>query len=114
MGLCSDKVPRAPGRHEQYQSAQYCRDGMPDAGANHQVGKINFRAVTNSNAAVDRRDGNHTTIILVTLALSLLVGAIAISNQSLWIDEAWSASKAMQPSFGSWWATMASDKGSDL
>jgi hypothetical protein len=52
--------------------------------------------------------------MLVAILFSLLVGGIAISNQSLWIDEAWSAAKAMQPSLGSWWATMASDKGSDL
>lgn len=46
--------------------------------------------------------------------IALLVSIAAISNQSLWIDEAQSASKAIQPSLSAWWATMVFEKGSDL
>jgi hypothetical protein len=44
----------------------------------------------------------------------MLVGALAVSNQSLWIDEAHSATKAIQPSLAKWWTAMVQDKGSDL
>ena len=46
--------------------------------------------------------------------LSLLVGLAAVSHESLWIDEANSALKAMQPSLVAWWNVLAAEKGSDL
>jgi len=54
------------------------------------------------------------TVVFVSIMSSLLIGAVAVSNQSLWIDEASTAFKAVQPSLGSWWATMVQEKGSDL
>ncbi len=56
----------------------------------------------------------------MNLRRKLLLGAfallplLALSNSSLWIDEANSALKAIQPSASSWWQVMASEKGSDL
>ncbi len=50
---------------------------------------------------------------LVILASSI-VGAVALTSASLWIDEANSALKAMQPSLAGWWHTLVSEKGSDL
>ena len=35
--------------------------------------------------------------------LALLVGALAVTNQSLWIDEGVAALKAMEPTLGGWW-----------
>ncbi len=51
---------------------------------------------------------------VVPVIASLVVAALALTNQSLWIDEAHSALKAMQPSLASWWHIMVSEKGSDL
>ncbi|MGI8436011.1 MAG: hypothetical protein ACR2NX_03785 [Chthoniobacterales bacterium] len=48
------------------------------------------------------------------LLVSLLAGLTAVSRESLWIDEANSALKAMQPALASWWRVMATEKGSDL
>lgn len=52
--------------------------------------------------------------ILLSIFSALLIGGFALTNQSLWIDEAQSAAKAMQPSLNSWWTTMAQERGSDL
>lgn len=49
-----------------------------------------------------------------TLGLSVIVGCLAISNQSFWIDETLSAVKAMMPTFGDWWQGMVGEKASDL
>ncbi|MDB6125908.1 MAG: hypothetical protein JWQ71_4901 [Pedosphaera sp.] len=46
--------------------------------------------------------------------LGLAVCAVAISNQSLWIDEALTAGKAGQASLAGWWGMMKGDMGSDL
>jgi hypothetical protein len=46
--------------------------------------------------------------------LALIVCFIAISSQSLWIDEAFMASKAAQPTLADWWHTMPKGSGSDL
>lgn len=48
------------------------------------------------------------------LLVSLLAGLAAVTGESLWIDEANSALKAMQPSLAAWWHVLASEKGSDL
>jgi hypothetical protein len=50
---------------------------------------------------------------LVLLA-SCLVALAAVSAGSLWIDEAHSALKAVQPTLAACWQTLLSDKGSDL
>jgi hypothetical protein len=68
----------------------------------------------NSNVSADRQVGNKTKTLFLSILFGLLVGALAVTNQSLWIDEAHSALKAMQPSLGQWWTTMVHDKGSDL
>jgi hypothetical protein len=44
----------------------------------------------------------------------LSVAALAISNQSYWIDESYNAWKAGLPTLAEWWQDMASRKGSDL
>lgn len=52
------------------------------------------------------------------LGISLLVliaaGALAVSGQSLWIDEANTAFKVRQPTVADWWDAMVAEKGSDL
>ena len=48
------------------------------------------------------------------LVFVALIAAIAISNQSLWIDEGNSAMKAIQPSFMLFWEKMKELSGSDL
>src|SRR5580704_15398813 len=47
-------------------------------------------------------------------AAAVLVGLLAITRQSLWIDEALTAAKAAQPDLGGWWRAMLVDKASDL
>ncbi len=59
--------------------------------------------------AFDRR-----ALFFVTLVFSLCAGFVAVSRESLWIDEANSALKAMQPSLQGWWQVMVAEKGSDL
>jgi hypothetical protein len=50
-----------------------------------------------------------------TCAIGLGVAlTLAVSQQSLWIDEASTASIAMQPSLGDWWSQMKHVRGSDL
>jgi hypothetical protein len=51
---------------------------------------------------------------LSTAAITAIVGLLAVSTQSLWIDEANSAVKAMSPSFTAFVDTMSGDRGSDL
>lgn len=59
-----------------------------------------------------RRAGDWSLLFaaLATLGMAFL----ALTNQSLWIDEAHSAVKAIQPSLASWWHLFAAEKGSDL
>jgi hypothetical protein len=45
---------------------------------------------------------------------ALLVGALAVTNQSLWIDEGSAALKAMEPSLGGWWDNLRSEGNSNL
>lgn len=45
--------------------------------------------------------------------LAFVVGVIAVSGQSLWIDEAQAAVKAMEPTWGAFLARMRSESGSD-
>src|SRR5580704_14461389 len=46
--------------------------------------------------------------------MALAVCFVAISQQSLWIDEAFMASKVAQPTLAGWWHMMPEGKGSDL
>lgn len=57
--------------------------------------------------------GHRWTWLLAT-ALAAGVGIVAVSSQSLWIDEAHSAIKAMIPSFERYLQTMMLNRGSDL
>ncbi|MEO7934288.1 MAG: hypothetical protein ABIT76_14130 [Chthoniobacterales bacterium] len=50
----------------------------------------------------------------ILFCVSLAAGFFIISQQSLWIDEAHSALKAMQPDLASFFRTLVSDGGSDL
>lgn len=61
-----------------------------------------------------RMSTNRNRLLLPFLGLSLAAGWLAISHQSLWIDEANSALKAMQPSLSGWWQVLVAEKGSDL
>jgi len=49
-----------------------------------------------------------------TLVFVALIAVVAVSNQSLWIDEGNSAMKAIQPSFVLFWEKMKELSGSDL
>ncbi len=52
---------------------------------------------------------------LLILAIStLLVGTLAISNQSFWIDEGAAALKAIQPTVGDWWGSLQAEGNSNL
>lgn len=50
----------------------------------------------------------------VLLTCCVLLPLVALSNESLWIDEANAALKAIQPSLASWWHVLVNEKGSDL
>jgi len=63
-----------------------------------------------SNAKV--QNCNFTQV--AALVFVALIGVIAVSNQSLWIDEGNSAMKAIQPSFVLFWEKMKELGGSDL
>lgn len=51
--------------------------------------------------------------LAVLLLLSLVAGLVAISPDSLWIDEGNAADKACQPTLGTWLETMKAERGSD-
>ncbi len=51
---------------------------------------------------------------MMVLLVSALAGFTAVSSESLWIDEANSALKAIQPSLASWWHVLVAQRGSDL
>lgn len=57
---------------------------------------------------------NENFIQAAALVFVALIGVIAVSNQSLWIDEGNSAMKAIQPSFMLFWEKMKELGGSDL
>jgi hypothetical protein len=58
-----------------------------------------------------------TTIVFLKtygIALSVIVlASVFISNDSLWIDEGYAASKALQGSLSEWYSTLTSEGGSD-
>ncbi len=45
---------------------------------------------------------------------AVVVGALAVTNQSLWIDEGAAALKAMEPSLGGWWHNLRTEGNSNL
>lgn len=51
---------------------------------------------------------------LLPATLCLVVSAVAVSNQSFWIDEGYNAWKARQPTLAQWWQQMIAHRGSDL
>jgi len=52
---------------------------------------------------------------LIVLILAIAgVGALSISNQSLWIDEGGGAIKAVQPALRDWWQAMETEHNSNL
>ncbi len=67
-----------------------------------------------SAAAMPDRSASSGVSGALLLAFCLLASLVAISNQSLWIDEALTAMKAQQPTVGDWWRAMLEEKGSDL
>jgi hypothetical protein len=44
----------------------------------------------------------------------VVVGCVAISGRSLWIDEACTATKAVPPTLGGWWQALSQDRSADL
>jgi hypothetical protein len=52
-------------------------------------------------------------LLLLALA-SFAVGALAVSNQSFWIDEGAAAIKAVQPTLASWWSALVAEGHSNL
>lgn len=61
-----------------------------------------------------RAAGPAAHVIFPCFMLAVLVGLLAIRPDSLWIDEANSASKAIKPDFSSFVELLKSDRGSDL
>jgi len=70
-------------------------------------------AVTNLDTE-GRQNIRQGKTLFFSILCSLLVGGLAVTDQSLWMDEASSAVKAVQPSLASWWTTFVIEKGSDL
>lgn len=54
-----------------------------------------------------------TKYLLLAIA-TLATSGLAISNQSLWIDEGGAAWKTMQPSVGAWWEALRAEGNSNL
>jgi hypothetical protein len=52
--------------------------------------------------------------LLVAYFLALVVGALAISSQSLWLDEGGTAYKAIQPSIQAWWEALWWERNTNL
>ena len=75
------------------------------------MGRFQKTGVVNERESKGRAEALRSIALLVT---SVAVAALALTNQSLWIDEAHSALKAMQPSLASWWQVLTTEKGSDL
>lgn len=56
---------------------------------------------------------NPLKLLLLAIA-TLLIGALAVSNQSFWIDEGAAALKALQPSLAGWWQSLRVEGHSNL
>lgn len=53
-------------------------------------------------------------LFVAVIMLTVIAGLIAISNQSLWIDEANTAQKALRPTFADWSHLMLTERKSDV
>lgn len=60
-----------------------------------------------------RVEARNWTALATAFAVAIILSVLAISSQSLWIDEAHTATKAWQPSLSSWWNSFAYEIGSD-
>jgi hypothetical protein len=67
-----------------------------------------------SKAQVAMNETSSSGMVSLTLSLAVLAGLLAVSSQSLWIDEANSAIKAVQPNWINFQARLIEDRGSDL
>jgi hypothetical protein len=50
---------------------------------------------------------------VLAVAAVVVVGCVAISGRSLWIDEACTATKVVPPTLGGWWQALSEDPGAD-
>ncbi|MEO7101645.1 MAG: hypothetical protein ABI162_20005 [Luteolibacter sp.] len=57
---------------------------------------------------------NHILHLTLLIAVTVIVGLAAITNQSLWMDEGSSAFKALMPTFKDWWFMTRRIGGSDI
>ena len=57
---------------------------------------------------------SHRLKLLLLGIATLVMGALAISNQSFWIDEGAAAMKAIQPTVGDWWHALRLEGNSNL
>lgn len=67
-----------------------------------------------SPSVVPSGAGHFSRPVLLLVLAALILSLIAISSQSLWIDEANSAVKAVQPTWAGFVKLMESERGSDL
>lgn len=67
--------------------------------------------MNNGNTAPEKPQVN---ALVIALLAACLVSVVAISGESLWIDEGGSAFKAMQPTFSAWWHAMRQDPSTNL
>lgn len=67
--------------------------------------------MTPDSATAMQRDFRSCALVMLS---SLVAAVVAISSESLWIDEAFAAKIAMQHSFADWWSAMLADRGSNL
>jgi hypothetical protein len=67
---------------------------------------------SSGQSALSTKDTLGSRLLWAVLALAVCL--VAISSQSLWIDEAFTAAKATQTTLGGWWHAMFTGKGSDL
>ena len=72
-----------------------------------------FQKATGVNAPHPSRPPRDPVSLAIFVA-SVVVASLALTRQSLWIDEANAALKAMQPSLASWWQMLVREGGSDL
>lgn len=68
----------------------------------------------NSYSNVSLKTPNSVLPVIGLIVVALIVGAVAISHQSFWMDEGSAALKALMPTFGTWWKMNLELKGSDV
>jgi len=77
-----------------------------------QLSVFNFAIVTSPVISTRNRIPERDYWLAVTF--SLVVAALAISNQSLWIDEGMTAMNAIQPTLQTWWQHLYHEHNSNL